>query len=928
MAKLGAYEAKRNFTKTPEPRGAGAGKRGARKRGLQYVIQLHDASHLHYDFRLELDGVLKSWAVPRGPSVNPADKMLAVEVEDHPLDYAGFEGEIPKGQYGGGRVIVWDRGEWEPLDEDARTALAAGRLHFVLRGEKLRGAWTLVRIRGGRSGKPNWLLMKKKDEAASADLADDLRVTRPESVVSGKLVSGEHVKKAAHKSRKPEEARPAKEAAPSPRAAAVQRGARGAPAVVEPQLAVLADEAPQGSEWLHEAKFDGYRLLAHCNGGAAAMLTRKGHDWTEKFAAIAEELGGLEKGTVIDGEAVVLDARGISSFQMLQNALSDQRGDVITYFAFDLLFWKGQDWRERPLEERRERLEEIVGGLRGERVRFSASIAGRGESVNDAACRLGLEGVVSKRRDSVYVAGRAPTWVKSKCGLGQELVVLGFTPPEGKRIGLGALLLGYHDEDGGLRYAGKVGTGFGTARLKELVEQLEAIETDTAPIRELPRDADFRGVRWVRAKLVAEIRFAGWTAAGLVRQAVFKGLRTDKPAAAVVREVVKSAGRVERVAEQEIQWEQRKARGVGAAVERGTSDEKPVKATRAGGAKTARRGDRRKAEIEPAKEKAARRRGANGAGNGLATRGGRRAKGKSDAGVMVRGVTISHAERVVYPDAGVKKADVAEYYAAVGEKMLEFMAGRPLALLRCPSGVRGERFFQRHLSGRRIEGVESVVAARGEEPTPVVTGVEGLVALAQWNVLEFHQWGSRSDDVERPDVVIFDLDPGGGVPWDGVRMAGQVVRWYLKELGLGCFPKTTGGRGLHVVAPIKRTLGWTEVKTFARGVAEVLVRREPGVFVAQAGESKRRGKIFVDYLRNDRSATAVAPLSTRARPGASVAYPLSWDELADHVPEDFTVRTVPALVRRNTMAKKWTALASQTLTAERQERVQREMAER
>lgn len=773
---LEAYRRKRRFDRTPEPRGRARRRSGRR---LSYFIQRHAARRLHYDFRLELDGALKSWAVPKGPSLDPRDKRLAVHVEDHPLEYGPFEGDIPRGQYGAGHVDLWDRGEWVP-DGDAREMYRKGRLKFRLRGKRLSGAWDLVRMGGsaGEDGK-NWLLIKVDDEAARRGGA------APEP------------------------------APPAPVAPAARD-------LVE--LATLAEETPAGPEWVHEIKFDGYRIVARVAGGRAVLLSRRGNDWTGNFPAVAAALERLSpREAVLDGEVVVLDDQGRSDFQALQNALSARDEARLVYYAFDLLELDGRDLRGRPLRERKEELAALLarGGRKAgrafrDRVRLAEHVEGQGRALYARACQLGLEGVVSKRAGAPYRAGRAGDWVKVKCLLAQEFVVAGFTDPGGARPGFGALLLGAR-EGGTFRYVGRVGTGFTDRSLKRLDALLRGLETDRCPFPSVPADAR-RGVHWVEPRLVAETAFRGWTSDGILRQASFKGLREDKAAAEVVVET-------------------------------------PVRAP-----------------AGPAR---------------------------------VGGVRISHPDRVLFPDIGITKKDLAAYYEAASGRLLARAAGRPLALLRCPSGPGKDCFFQKRAGDSFPSSVRAgTYREKGETKELLyVEDAEGLLALAQAGVIELHLWGAPVRDLERPDELVFDLDPAPETPWSEVLAAAREVRARLRDAGLVPLLKTTGGKGLHVVAPLKPGHGWDEHKAWARALAERMAGEEPRRWTTKLSKDARAGRLFVDYLRNGRGATAVAPYSARARAGAPVATPLAWEELRPSLrPERFNVRT---LARRLSAADPW-----------------------
>ncbi|WP_432261318.1 DNA ligase D [Cupriavidus sp. TMH.W2] len=800
-AALDQYRRMRDFSATPEPGGAAPTRATPRKRAaaLSFVIQKHAARRLHYDFRLELGGTLKSWAVPKGPSLDPADKRMAVHVEDHPMDYAGFEGVVPAGHYGAGTVIVWDRGTWVPAG-DPEAGYRSGKLKFELRGEKLHGHWTLVRMRGSRQKEQDaWLLIKERDQAAVPASQFDVVEALPDSVLGGTQ-------------RKPSAKRAGK--APAPEAAPPETGSgikalkppRGAPRAalplaLAPQLATLVEKPPPDSgAWRYEIKFDGYRLLARVDGKDVRLFTRQGHDWTSKLRALARDVGALGLGEGwLDGEIVVLGKHGETDFQALQNAFDTARVEGIRYFAFDLPWFAGHDLRKVPLAQRRALLRRIFEHNTSPRLLFSEDFEASAGDMLDAACRMKLEGVIGKRADSVYVSARSNTWIKLKCTLRQEFVVAGFTDPRGSRAGIGSLLLGVHDAGGRLRYAGNVGTGFDTRTLDALRARLDALRADSAPFETVP--AGVRG-HWVKPRLVAEISFGSWTREGRVRHAVFHGLRTDKPAGAV-------------------------------------SVERP--AAPAGKTKT---GARRPTAV-----------------------GGK--------------VSISHAGRVIDAESGLSKGDLVRYYERAAPLMLPHLCGRPIAMVRAPSGVAGEQFFQRHSDTLRVDGLNVLDRDLwpGHPALLEIASAEALVAAAQLNVVEFHTWNASKRSIDRPNRIIFDLDPGDGVPWTHMQEAAALMKALLDELGLASFLKTSGGKGLHVVVPVTPRAGWDEIKDFAHGVVLHVAATLPQRFVAKSGARNRVGKIFIDYLRNGMGATTVAAFSARARPGLGVSIPVSWEEL-------------------------------------------------
>lgn len=838
---LKEYKRKRDFKKTPEP----AGKVHARK-GNSFVIQKHAASRLHYDFRLEMEGVLRSWAVPKGPSLDPAEKRLAVHVEDHPLEYGGFEGIIPKGEYGGGTVLLWDNGTWEP-EGDPVAAYRKGHIKFTLAGKKLHGGWHLVRLHGDRAGKDgeNWLLFKVEDEAAIPGSGDAVTEELPDSVDSGRSIEeiakdadrvwgGKPVeqdeKKA--KTKKTETKKPSK-----PKKIAGARKAK-MPREVEPELATLVSAPPAGDDWLHELKLDGYRILCAVEDGEAQVYTRNAKDWTARFSPIAQAAAALPVASALfDGEVVVLKPDGTSSFQALQNALTESRERDLLYYVFDLLYLDGQDLRPLPLTARKEALAALVTkGFPQDRpvIRLSDHVQGQGEGFYAQACRHGLEGIVSKRADAPYRSGRGKDWLKVKCLKRQEFIIAGYTDPEGARSGFGALLLAVH-EGGDLVFTGRVGTGFDTTTLGTLRARLEKLERKTPPVKNPPRGAQARGVHWVKPELVAEIAFTEWTDDGSLRHPTFQGLREDKPAAEVVRE----------------EPEQEKTVAKKTATTK-TATTKTTKATKT--VKTV----------------------------------------KTTADEFA-GVRLTHPDRVLYAEQGITKRDLAAYYERIADWILPHLADRPLTLVRCPEGRMKQCFYQKHVTVQFPQSIQRVEIEEDSKTVPygAIDSAEGLLSLVQMGVLEFHIWGSHIDDVEKPDYIVFDLDPDEGLPWKRVVEGAKTLRTALDHLGLQSFLKTTGGKGLHVCLPLVRRAGWDEVKAFTKAVAEVVAAHDPQSYTSKLPKASRKGKIFIDYLRNGRGATSVCAYSTRARPGAPVSTPLFWEELDGDVRADtFTVKNL------------------------------------
>jgi bifunctional non-homologous end joining protein LigD len=841
---LKKYRSMRDFGVTAEP--SGSEKKVARK-GLPFVVQKHAATRLHYDFRLGWRGVLKSWAVTKGPSYVPADKRLAVQVEDHPIEYGGFEGTIPQGQYGGGTVMLWDEGTWEPQPGvDVDDALKAGNLKFVLHGKKLQGKWALIRMGGhaAKETKPNWLLIKEHDEfergPKDASVTDD----EPDSVVTGRdldAIAGEqdHVwqsKPAKHSAnKKSAEARlrarlqgkvvprePERRATPSPHRHH-GRHAKRAPGknFVSPELAFQATEPPSGDGWLHELKYDGYRMQAICEGDNIKLLTRNGLDWTERMPAIEQGLKALElQDTVLDGEVVVLNQDGLTDFAALQAAFEQGSKSDLIYYVFDLLRLHGKDTRSLSLADRKKLLQKALSGKSASAaIRYSEHVIGTGGDLFKQACKKGAEGVVSKRADSPYRSGRQRDWIKVKCYRQQELVIGGFTHPTHKKRGVGALLLGYY-EDGKLVSAGRTGTGFTESSGQKLREKLDKLKIDTMPFEQMSTAAR-KGAVWVRPKLVCEVSFATWTADGSVRQASFQGLREDKNATEVRRE-------------------------------------EPV-------------GTQSLTQEEPTTQKHSK----------------RKASKKSDSAkggaVTTQSFHLTHPDKVLDAATGVTKQQLAEYLAAVSQVMLPHIAGRPVSLLRCPEGVGRPCFYQKHISKGMPDGVGTVQVPNrdgGSEEYVTVQNTEGLVGTAQMGALELHPWGSKNDSLETPDRLIFDLDPDTALPWRTVVKAAENVRSLLQKHGLDSLVKLSGGKGLHVVVPIQPKHEWPAIKAFCRKIAEEIEAEDPALYLIKMSKAARQGKIFIDYLRNERGATAIAPWGQRARAGMPCAVPLTWEELA------------------------------------------------
>jgi bifunctional non-homologous end joining protein LigD len=829
---LERYRQKRNFRVTPEPRGK-VKKQSSKE--LSFVIQKHAARRMHYDFRLELGGVLLSWAVPKGPSLDPNDKRLAVHVEDHPLEYGEFEGVIPAKEYGAGAVMVWDRGSWTPKT-DAQQAYAKGHLKFDLEGEKLKGGWNLVRTRGGTYGDgKSWLLIKESDSFARLGRDAQVVEEHPNSVLSGRSMQQIaadadrvwHSNQSVDDNLKGGAIATAKKRLPQ---LSRIKGARKAdlPDKVEAQLANSAKSPPSGAAWVHEIKYDGYRMLCRIEDHKVKMVSRNGKDWTATFPSIARALGRLPVETAwLDGEVVAMDSKGRSSFQRLQNALSGAAAESLNFLTFDLLYLNGYDLRGALLSERKRVLHELLSDATTT-IRYSEHFAVAGRDFLHNVRELGLEGMVSKRADLPYQAGRGAAWQKIKCMRRQEMVIGGFTDPEGSRQGFGALLLGVYEPDGKLAYSGKVGSGFDEALLANLSRRLAGIAQKQSPFHNPPQGAEGRRAHWVKPILVAEVSFSEWTDDGTLRHPVFQGLREDKSSREVVRESPSDAG------------------------------DPPERAS-----------------------------------PGTPSRASARTGGDKNT---VAGVSLTHPDKVMYSDAKLTKRDLASYYAVVGEWMLPHLRDRPLTLLRCPNGSDKPCFYQKKADDSAGESISRVPIAGSDGDTSqymMANSVTAIVALLQMGVLEIHPWGSRAGNLGAPDRIIFDLDPEETVPWKKIKEAVLVVRTLLENIGLTPFLKTTGGKGLHVVVPIQPTVGWQHAKGFTQAIAELLERTFPDRFTAKLLKVSRRDRIFIDYLRNSEGATAVGAYSTRARPNAPVSTPIEWGELSRDVRFDhFNVANV------------------------------------
>lgn len=798
------YNRKRDFAKTKEPRG-----RKLKGKGDSFVVQKHDASRLHWDFRLELDGVLKSWAVPRGPSLDPDEKRLAMRTEDHPLDYGDFEGTIPKGEYGGGTVMLWDQGRWipEPSKDPSKT-IEEGHLHFTLEGERMKGDWVMFRLnpRRGEKGEP-WMLKKVTDDYANPEDGDALVDNCVTSVTTGRtmaeIASGADVWRSNRAGQKGGRGR--------------KKAGKGPPPFQSPQLATLVDDVPTGDAWIHEYKYDGYRLLIATGEGAATAWTRKGLDWSDRFRSLVKAAVRLPAGCLVDGEAVALDDEGKPSFQLLQSTLKDRQGANLAFYAFDLLVDRGDDIRKLPTIERKERLADLLKGVPAP-ILFGDHVVGRGEDLFREICKQGGEGIISKRADAPYRNTRTRDWLKIKCIQRQEFVIIGWSESD-KRRGFRSLLLALK-ESGKFTYAGKVGTGFNAQLIEELMERMEPLAVDK-PSAEVPR-ADRKGAHWIKPKLVAEIAFAEFTDDGILRHPSFVGLREDKSAGEVVREMPKHLKKSEKKAER------------------------------------------------PTAESF--------------------------------GVEISSADRVIFPKDGLTKGDLANYYAEIESLIMVDAAKRPMTLIRYPQGTAEKGFFQKHDTGSFGPDVKHIPIKEKDGETEeylYFDGIKGLLACVQMGTIEFHGWGSKVAKVEYPDRLVFDLDPDVGLDFGKVKEAAVLLRHLLEGLGLKSWPLLSGGKGIHVVVPLDASKDWPTVKSFAERFSRAIAEAEPDIFTANIRKEQRKERIFLDWLRNQRGATAVMPYSARGREGAPVSAPVAWDELDDYDSGGhFTIRDADELLER------------------------------
>ena len=820
--RLNPYRSRRNFLVTPEP--PGGGEPGADQ--LSFVVQKHWASSLHYDFRLELDGAMKSWAIPKGPSLDATVKRMAVHVEDHPISYASFEGTIPPRQYGAGKVIVWDRGTWMPLG-DPQQAYVNGNLKFELHGHKLHGKWVLIRMKGKGEKQEPWLLIKEKDAFVRPSAEYSVVDALPDSVTS---------KNAAEHTPTAEMPGSSSELPPEATLAAL-------PTKFAPQLATLVGGPPPDPDaWIYEIKFDGYRMLVRIDASGPRLITRNGNDWTSKLQPLRQAIAKLKLPPGwYDGEIVVPGEHGIPDFGALQQSFDSKRtGDVVLYL-FDLPYFDGYDLRAVPLEARRAVLRRVLAAAPSAKVRFSEAFEASAQSVVTSACKLGLEGVIAKRRSAVYQSSRSTDWIKLKCGQRQEFVVGGYTHPQGARSGLGSLLLGVYNDDGALQYVGNVGSGFSHRALGDLKTMLDTRARKTSPFA---AESKVQGEpRWVDPEFVAEVSFGAWTRTGRIRHSVFRGMRTDKDASAIVRE--KAA--------------------------------------------------RFKPPARPSSN-----------------------RGEAPSHALSNRLRITNGQRVIDASTGVTKIELVRYYDLIGDLMMVHLKGRPVSLVRAPAGVGGELFFQKHAETEKLPGIRQLDPALyiGHPAMIEVVSKQGLLSAAQWNVIEVHSLNTGTRSFEHPDRMVFDLDPGEGVTWARVREAAQLTRSFLTQLGLSSFLKTSGGKGLHVVVPLRKLHDWDTVKGFSHAIVSHMAKTLPQRFVAKSGPKNRVGKIFIDYLRNGLGATTVCAWSARARAGLGISVPLDWSELASlRAADHWTTRSVHERLNIGNQPWKGYAKAARSLTA-------------
>lgn len=801
--KLSKYNQKRNFEKSFEPEGLTE----ASDEGLRFVVQHHMARREHYDFRLEWNGVLLSWAVPKGPSYNTNDKRLAVHVEDHPLEYRNFEGTIPKGEYGGGVVMLWDEGFWEP-NGNVDEGLSKGALKLVLKGRRLKGKWALVRLKA-REGdsKDNWLLLKEKDEYIKAVDGISEFIT---SIRTGRTMT--EIEKGQD-----------------------EKIIRNPFDRADVQLAKLVSTVPEGENWLYELKYDGYRIMAYVEGNSARLLTRNGNDYTNHFNDVAAALIDWAAGRaiIVDGELAVTDASGKTDFQALQSYIKNHKTYNLTYIIFDLLALDGEDLRGYRLIDRKEKLEALMKDA-PKPLYYGRYVKGKGKESFVAACEASMEGIIGKKADSIYSGTRNGDWIKLKCEKRQEFIIGGYSLSEKKTRGVSSLLLGVYDGED-LIYAGRAGTGISDDDMKILENKFENIKRTDSPFKLTPKARTREKLTWLEPELVAEIKFAEWTKDNLLRQASFKGIRADKNPKDI---------KIEKP-EDDIQF-----RSSVSKVER---------------------------EVE---------------------------KNTVNSSIVIEGIKITNPNKLIFEEPKITKEDVIRYYSGVSERMLPFVRHRILSIVRCPKGVSQTCFYKKH-PGPGSKGIITIPITTGSKDTIdteeyfYIENVSGLISEAQMGTLEFHIWGSCVDELEKPDMMVFDLDPDEGMDLDRVRLGVLDIKGILEELSLNSYLKTSGGKGYHVVVPLKPMVTWDAFHDFARRVAEVMEQKWPERYTSNVRKSKRTGKIFIDWIRNGRGATSIAPYSLRARKGAGVSMPIGWDELSTVAPNGINMTEALLRIERN-----------------------------
>ncbi len=804
---LEQYKKKRDFKKTPEPRN----NQPIDKNKQLYIIQKHDASHLHYDFRLQIGDVLKSWAVPKGPSLDPNVKRLAVHVEDHPLSYGSFEGIIPQGEYGGGTVMLWDKGTWQ-TENSLEKAYQKGHMIFTLRGKKLKGEWQLIQI---KKDPKNWLLMKINDKEAQSQKEFDILKQEPLSIKSGKSldeIAKNTKKNVTHQNKKSSIPVTKKKAKTSPIKLTNLTHVKKSviPETIRPQLATLVDKAPSGNNWLHELKFDGYRIITIINNSEIKLLTRNQNDWTDKLNFLTQAFKKLNlSNIVLDGELVALDEKQVPNFQTLQNTLNHHDKSPLIYYLFDIIYYDGYDLTGIPLLARKKLLEQLIDFDNQSIIRYSDHQLGAGKTMFGNACQLGLEGIISKEINSPYLQARSRHWLKLKCVKRQEFIVGGYTKPQGTRSHFGSLLLGIYDKNNKIKYCGHVGTGFTQDSLFDIYQLLTANKTTKMPFVERPPKISH--VTWVKPNIIIEVEFIEWTEDGILRTPSFKGIRTDKSPQQVTMEIPLSLQNGENI-------------------------------------------------MTPLKDKT-----------------------KENTSKM--NFSFSHPDRILFTDPNITKIELAEFYQNINKWILPHIINRPLSLVRCPQGGLEHCFYQKHIDENLPDGIYTIdlEEKHSSDKYLYIKDLNGLMALVQLGVLEIHPWGCHIDQIEKPDLITFDLDPGPGVKWEKVVQIAHYLNEQLENIGLKSFVKTTGGKGLHIVIPLLPDKDWVTVKSFAHAFVNLMVEQNPKDLIGTMAKSKREGKIFIDYLRNNRGATSVAAYSTRAKPGAPISTPLSWEELTSKI---------------------------------------------